>query len=82
MPAEPTSSSPCPKCGNQIPIPDSCVGMWDGKKPDGTKIGGGIFKTKCNNCETELIALWDVLEDAITWKVDSKLKQPPLQTSN
>jgi hypothetical protein len=44
--------------------------MWDGKKPDGTKTGGGIFKTTCEGCGAALVAFGDVLDSTIAWKVD------------
>jgi hypothetical protein len=73
----PTSSNPCPICGNPIPIPDTCVGMWDGKKPDGTKAHGGIFETKCSGCGVALISYWEALESVVTWRTnDGKIKNP------
>jgi hypothetical protein len=53
----------CPDCGASIPIPQGCVGMWDGRKPNGAKAGGGIFKTMCSGCGAHLIAFGDVHDD-------------------
>ena len=48
--------------------------MWDGHKADGTKVGGGIFKTTCVGCKTRLIAYPDVLEKTFYWRRDAESK--------
>jgi hypothetical protein len=45
--------------------------MRDGNRPDGTKVGGPIFKVVCTKCGTALIAFSDVLADTIDWKDES-----------
>jgi ribosomal protein L37AE/L43A len=63
-------SDVCPKCGSPIVRPEKSGGMWDGRKVDGTKAGGGIFRTVCGNCNRPLTAYVDILENEFRWQVD------------
>jgi hypothetical protein len=60
----------CPKCEHLV-FATTSFGMWDDYKPDGTKVGGQIFKQVCAGCDTPLIAFHDVLEDNLVWNIAS-----------
>jgi hypothetical protein len=63
-----TKSGRCPTCGTLNQAPKTFVGMWDGHKSDGTKVGGPIFKIPCSGCGKSLIAFSDILEDVVNWE--------------
>jgi hypothetical protein len=59
----------CPRCGASIPVPDVCVGHWDGELWDeeaktGCAAGGGTYETVCAGCGAKLVA------DDITYVYD------------
>jgi hypothetical protein len=67
----PRKSGNCPVCGMLIEQPENCFGMWDGKKPDGRKVGGPVLKTTCGQCGCALISFSDLLEDMLHWKIEA-----------
>ena len=71
-----TKSDACPKCGNAVPIPAGCTGMWDGRKPNGAKAGGGLFKTTCPACGILLVAYEDLYDEAGKIRPEAAAQSP------
>jgi len=78
-----TKPDTCPACDASIARTNLCEGMWDGCKSNGAKAGGGILKTACSACGTQLVAYIDLYDDngklqgsntelPLHWEPDSK----------
>jgi ribosomal protein S27E len=63
----PKPSGTCPQCGKLIVNPVKFYGLWDGRKPDGTKTGGPVYKTTCKECGMQLISFSSVKDDKLKW---------------
>jgi hypothetical protein len=37
--------------------------MWDGRKPNGAKAGGGVFRATCSVCRAMLVAYEDLYDE-------------------
>jgi hypothetical protein len=64
------------KCGNAIPVPEGCTGMWDGRKPNGAKAGGGTLQTTCPACGARLVAYDDLYDEAGNIRSDAAVQSP------
>jgi len=72
----PKKPNECPKCGNVIPVPGGCVGMWDGAKPNGAKAGGGMFQATCSACGARIVAYDDLYDETGKIRSDATVQSP------